>query len=170
VKTLVLLRHAKSAWDDPTRADIDRPLNERGVAAAATVGRHLRSMRAKFDCVLVSAARRAVETWTLVAAELDHPPPPTVERTLYLCGRRALLTRLRALPETVSSAILVAHNPDLHDLACDLAKDGEAKDLARLREHFPTGALVQLRFDGTWGKLAAARLESYTNPRQLEAR
>jgi phosphohistidine phosphatase len=168
VKSLTLLRHAKSASDDPALRDFDRPLTARGVAAATAIGRHLRAHRILFDTVLVSAARRTVETWTLVAAELEHPPTPIVERTLYLCGRRALLSRIRALPEQAASILVVAHNPDLHEIANALAADGNPVELARMHQHFPTGAMAVLRFDGSWSKLAEASLDSYVVPRELE--
>jgi phosphohistidine phosphatase len=168
VKTLALLRHAKSAWNDPGLSDFDRPLTARGVAAAMAIGRHLHAHRAIFDTALVSAARRALETWTLVAAELEHPPAPTVERTLYACGRRALLSRIRALPETAASVLVVAHNPDLHEIATALAGDGDTLELVKLHQHFPTGALAQFRFDEPWAKLAEASLDSYVIPRELE--
>ncbi|MDB5366337.1 MAG: phosphoglycerate mutase [Rhodospirillales bacterium] len=168
MKTLVLLRHAKSAWNDPGLSDFDRPLTARGVAAATAIGQHLRAHRAIFDTALVSAARRAVETWTLVAAELEHPPAPTVERTLYVCGRRALMSRIRALPASAASVLVLAHNPDLHEIAIALAAEGDPQELARLHQHFPTGALAQFRFDGPWAKLAEASLDSYVVPRELE--
>ncbi|GIL39330.1 SixA phosphatase family protein [Roseiterribacter gracilis] len=168
MKSLTLLRHAKSSSDDPGLSDFDRPLNARGVAAATAIGRHLHAHRVQFDTVLVSAARRTVETWTLLAAELEHPPAPTVERTLYLCGRRALLTRIRALPEDAASVLVVAHNPDLHEIASALAADGDPVELARMHQHFPTGAMAVLRFDGAWSKLAEASLDSYVVPRELE--
>lgn len=169
MKSLILLRHAKSDWADQGLHDFDRPLNARGLAAAEKIGRYLHKHHTEFDVALVSAARRAVETWTLLAAELERPPAPTVERTLYLCGHRALLSRIRALPETAQAVIVVAHNPDLHEVASALAGEGDPIELARLHQHFPTGAMAHLRFDGPWSKLEIASLDSYVVPRELEA-
>jgi phosphohistidine phosphatase len=64
--------------------------------------------------------------------------------------------------------LLVAHNPDLHEIAVALASGGDPQELARLRDHFPTGALAQFRFDEPWAKLAEASLDSYVVPRELE--
>ena len=74
MKHLLLLRHAKSAWGDPSLADIDRPLAARGRKAAPQMGRELATRGWAPQTVLVSPARRARETWELVAAKLSEPP------------------------------------------------------------------------------------------------
>ena len=73
MKTLLLLRHAKSSWDDPTLQDFDRPLNKRGIEAAALVGKFMRKREVRPDLVLSSPAKRAAQTVALVmeSARLD---------------------------------------------------------------------------------------------------
>ncbi|MFC5585479.1 SixA phosphatase family protein [Nitratireductor kimnyeongensis] len=70
MKELLLLRHAKSSWDDPSLADIERPLAPRGRRAAPLMGREILRRGWSPDYVLVSPARRAQQTWRLVAAEI----------------------------------------------------------------------------------------------------
>ena len=163
--TLLILRHAKSAWDDPALPDHDRPLNERGQRAAPAMGRRIRAAGFKPDLVLCSSARRAQETWRLAAGELDATPRVSVERDLYLCGPEVLLARLRRL-RGEDCVLLIAHNPDLHELAAGLAGDGPPAALRALAAKLPTGGLVALALDG-WRTLApgAARLLLFATPR-----
>lgn len=163
--TLLLLRHAKSAWDDAALSDHERPLNERGRRAAAAMGQRIRAAGYRPDLVLCSSARRAQETWRLAAPELDAAPRLAVERGLYLCGPDALLARLRRL-EAEDCALLVAHNPDLQDLALELAGEGAPATLRALATKLPTAGLVALSLEA-WRTLApgAARLVLFATPR-----
>ena len=163
--TLLLLRHAKSAWDDPALPDHDRPLNERGRRAAPAMGRRIQAAGFRPDLVLCSSARRAQDTWSLVAQELEAKPRVAVERELYLCGANALLARLRRL-RAEDCVLLVAHNPDLHELAVGLAADGPPAALRALIAKLPTGGLVALSVEG-WRALApdSARLLLFATPR-----
>jgi phosphohistidine phosphatase len=149
MKTLYLLRHAKSAWNDPALGDHDRPLAPRGARAATLIGRELRKDGFRADCILCSTARRAVDTLEIVTAQLDGDAlemPVHQERDLYLTGERALLERLRRLPDKVGTVMLVGHNPDLHKLARELAGGGSKEDLGSLEAKFPTAGLAILEF------------------------
>ena len=173
MKTLYLLRHGKSAWNDPALADHDRPLAPRGARAATLIGRKLRKEGFRADCILCSTARRAVDTLELVTAQLDGDAlgmPVHQERELYLTGERALLERLRRLPDKVRTVMLVGHNPDLHNLAQELAGGGAAGDLKSLRAKFPTAALAVLEFPGDrWSDIGprAGRLTRFLIPKKL---
>src|SRR5919205_398092 len=83
MKTLLLLRHAKSSWDDPSQADFDRPLAPRGLKAAKRMGRELAFCDWFPERALVSPAARTRETWKLVAAELPNAPTADFPETLY---------------------------------------------------------------------------------------
>lgn len=168
--TLLLLRHAKSAWGQPELQDHDRPLDERGERAALVMGEYIRQRRREPDMVLCSSARRARQTWGRVQDRLTTEPQVAVEPGLYLCGWPALLERLQRLDRSVSRAMLVAHNPDLQDLALSLVAEGPADDLAALSRKFPTAGLAVLTYDGTdWTRLerGSARLERFVAPKQL---
>jgi phosphohistidine phosphatase len=163
VKRLYLLRHAKSSWDDPGLEDHDRPLARRGRKACKKLSKHIRREGMKPGLVLCSSARRALETLELIADALGDVPVK-VEDGLYAADSEYLLARLRALPESVSSALLVGHNPGLQDLAAALASGA-----APVAEAFPTGGLASFELDRPWPELGpgGAELVAYVAPREL---
>ncbi|MCW2243655.1 SixA phosphatase family protein [Azospirillum canadense] len=171
MKTLYLLRHGKSAWDDPDLDDHDRPLAPRGQKASRRVGAYLKERKAHFDLALCSTAARAEDTLRRVLAAMDLPNLPVeYERGLYLCGARVLLERLRDAPESAASLMLVAHNPDLHDLARELTGSGDDGHRRALEEKFPTGACAVLLFETVHWRdldLGAGRLADFILPRKL---
>ena len=171
MKTLYLMRHGKSAWDDPSLDDHDRPLAPRGRKAARLVGHRLKDNGARIGLVLCSTAVRAADTADRLLEVMDAPDIPVErERGLYLCGARVLLERLRDAPDSVSSLMLIAHNPDLHDLALELTGSGEERDRDALAEKFPTGACAVLLFEcAHWADLdiGAGRLADFILPRKL---
>ena len=171
MKTLYLLRHAKSAWDDPGLDDHDRPLAPRGEKAAQKIGRYLKDHKAHIDLVLCSTATRAQDTCARVLAAMDAPDIP-VEREfgLYLCGSHVLLERLRDAPDSAGSLMLIAHNPDLHELAQQLTGSGEDRHGKALAEKFPTAACAVLLFETMHWRdldLGAGRLADFVLPRKL---
>jgi phosphohistidine phosphatase len=167
VKRLVLLRHAKSAWDDPTLRDRDRPLAPRGRKAAKRVGRWAKKHEIRPQLVVCSSAVRARQTLERVLPGLGEPAV-WIEVALYGASAETLLARVRALPEEVDEAMLVGHNPGLQDLALLLAVPGRRRDRARV--NVPTGALVELELEaGRWGEVSPgeARLTRFVVPREL---
>jgi phosphohistidine phosphatase len=112
---LVLLRHAKSAWPYGV-PDLQRPLAKRGRRDAVAVGAWLRDHVPRLDAVICSPAERARQTWTLVAAELDDPPPARYDERVYGASATQLLALVRSLSDDVGTALLVGHNPDLQEL------------------------------------------------------
>ncbi|HYE00258.1 MAG TPA: histidine phosphatase family protein [Alphaproteobacteria bacterium] len=172
MKSLLLVRHAKSEWGQPPGvADHDRPLAPRGRLAAPLMGAHLAGGDWRPQHVLCSSAARARETLELLRSAWELGAVPTeFERDLYLCGAAAYFRRLRRLPDAVDRVMLVGHNPDCHDFARQFAGDAAAGLAQRVEEKFPTGAAA--RFDlriERWEELDAARsrLVAFTVPRQL---
>jgi phosphohistidine phosphatase len=146
--TLHLLRHAKSSWDDPALPDANRPLSARGERTAAKMARQLARERVAPGLVLCSSARRTRQTLELILPALGDPEV-LVEDGLYAAGAQALLSRLRQIPAGIREAMLIGHNPGIHELALVLAGRGAP---ASLRESFPTGALVSLTLEAAaWG-------------------
>jgi phosphohistidine phosphatase len=143
-RRILLLRHAKSAWDEPGLDDFDRPLAARGRRAAAVMGVFLRDEDLIPDLVLCSAARRAVETWELASHELARAPEVEHDPALYMVSADRLLKRLRKLPPTVKSVLVVGHEGGVDVLARRLVGDGAAPLRKRLSEKFPTAALVAI--------------------------
>jgi len=165
-----LLRHAKSSWDDPGLPDPERPLAPRGLKAAARLREHLRRSRFSPDLVLCSPAVRTVETLDRVRDGLAGDLRVEIEDELYAADADYLLARLRRLPESTSSVMVVGHNPGIADLAVGLAKGGEGKALERMRRKFATGGLATLSVSLAWRNLGwdTATLEAFVVPKQLK--
>ena len=167
MKRLYLLRHAKSAWDDPELRDRERPLSPRGRKAAKRVARWASTHDVRPQLVVCSSAVRAQQTLQRVLPALGEPTV-WVEVTLYAAAAETLLARVRALPEEVEDAMLVGHNPGLMDLLLLLAAPGRLRE--RARTNLPTGALATLETEvGRWADVApgAARLTELVLPRKL---
>lgn len=171
VKTILLLRHAKSAWGEPGLSDHDRPLNRRGELAAAAIADHLVAKGIVPDLILCSTATRARQTLAPLIERLAAPAPPiALESGLYLASEDTLLNRLRGLPDATDTVLLIGHNDGIGLLAQALAGDGKASLLAALRDKYPTGALATLQADiAAWSQLkfGTATLAGFTRPRDL---
>jgi phosphohistidine phosphatase len=171
VKTIFLLRHAKSAWSDPRVGDHDRPLNKRGEGAAEAMANHIVGLKPRPAIVLCSTALRTRQTLAPIIKKLGPSPPPiALEKDLYLASEDMLLSRLRALPESASAVLLIAHNDGIWHLAARLAGSGPDTLRSALAQKFPTGTLATLRLsDQPWAELTwgAAKLAGFTKPREL---
>ncbi len=168
MRTLYLLRHAKSSWEDATLRDEQRPLAPRGRRDAKRVAGHLVRLGIEPDLVLCSTAERTRETLELVRPALGATPAVKLDAALYAAPAHALLERLRAVPDETASVLLIGHNPGLEDLALLLASTGA--ELERLRAKFPTAAFATLTIpSATWSRLspADAVLADYVVPKQL---
>lgn len=167
MKQLYLLRHAKSSWKDTSLPDHDRPLTGRGRRASKTIARHLREQAIEPELVLCSTARRARETLDRIEPALGTSTVH-VEDDLYAASAGALLERLRSVPDTVESVMLIGHNPGLQELALEVAHPSPtARELAT---KYPTAALATLEFSASgWRQLnaAAAELVALVRPRDL---
>jgi phosphohistidine phosphatase len=167
MRTLYLVRHAKSSWSDPALPDSERPLARRGQQDAKRVAAHLRRFRIEPCLILCSSAARTRETLELLRPAFGEARV-RIEDELYACSGHGLLERLRAVDDAARSVMVIGHNPGLQDLALALASTGE--ELERLRAKFPTAALATLAVPrATWSGLAAgdAELAAYVVPRQL---
>ncbi len=171
MKRLLLLRHAKSSWDDPSLADFDRPLAPRGRKAAERMGRELASRDWLPQRALVSPAVRTRETWEVVAAPLPGAISVDFPDTLYDATAQDVLSEIQRTPKAVKTLLILGHNPGLEDIARRVAGDNsETKALQRLREKFPTAALASFDFDGKWAELGfgRARLTHFLRPKELD--
>ena len=155
--SLMLLRHAKSSLADAGQEDADRPLNDRGRRAATAMGRYMASNDLVPQLVLCSPARRARETWGLVAGELKTLPEILIAAEIYDFGDgKALMDCLRRKAGAVQSVLLVGHNPSIGRLAQILVGKGSDRLRERLQKKYPTAALAVISFDlDNWGALTA---------------
>jgi phosphohistidine phosphatase len=169
-RTLYLLRHTKSSWDDPTILDRDRPLAPRGFRACELIAEYLRGHEITPWLVLCSSSARTRQTLEGVSAGFSYPVEALIEHGLYGATAAELLDRLRVVDGSVASVMLIGHNPAMQELATSLVRPATPSDV--LREKFPTGALATLELASTWAALApgSATLTGFVNPRELKAR
>jgi phosphohistidine phosphatase len=166
------MRHAKSAWDDPNLPDHARPLNARGRAAAHAMRGAMRGLGLVPDVVLVSSARRTLQTLAALEPWEDTPLVEPLD-SLYLAPPSEMFRVLNGMAETVRSVLLLGHNPGLHELAMELtgptALAQRDTDTQKLVEGYPTGALAEFAIIGPWGTLApgGGRLVRFLGPRDL---
>lgn len=172
-RRLMLLRHAKSAWDSPSMDDHDRPLAPRGVRAARVMGRFMADQRLFPSLILCSSAQRTQDTLEVLVSEWPEVPKTLVEHGLYLAGEPAIIARIRELPDTVSSVLVVGHNPDMQQLVLRLSEpeemDRKLRDAIAMKH--PTGTLAVLDFfASSWSDIApfGGILRAYVPPRGLE--
>ena len=168
-RQLLLLRHAKSSWDDPSLADHDRPLGKRGRKAAAAMRVAILSRGLAPDLALVSTARRTRDTF----AALE--PLPRSSRVMFLdalyhASPAAMLELLHEVEMSRLCVLLVGHNPGLMELATLLAGGDEGVLAQRLASGFPTGALARFAVEGPWSAFSAgsAKLIDFVVPRELK--
>jgi phosphohistidine phosphatase len=170
VKRLWLLRHAKSSWDHPGIPDADRPLAPRGRRSAEVLAAHLAAADVRPSLVLCSSSLRTRETLAAILPTLGDALEIRIDPALYGAEAAQLLDRLRQMSNKASSAMLIAHNPGIQDLALALAAGEPA--LAGLGKKFPTGALATLEVDvERWRDLdhGTATATTLVTPRSLES-
>jgi phosphohistidine phosphatase len=170
-KTILLLRHAKSAWSDPRLEDHERPLSRRGEQAAKAMADHIARREPRPELILCSTALRTRQTLAPLVKLMEAPAPPiALEKALYLAPEDVLLAHLQAVADAVATVLLIGHNDGIWHLAEALAGSGPADAMAALREKYSTGTLATLRCpDGPWRDLAwgAAELVAFVRPRDL---
>jgi phosphohistidine phosphatase len=151
MKTLFLVRHAKSSWDDPTLADKDRPLNARGERDAPKMGKRLAKREVKLDLIVSSPANRAITTAQVLADKLDFKLKNIeVDDRLYPGAVSALLEVVRNLGNQLNRVMLVGHHPALSKLAHHLSSD---------ITHMPTCAVAEFAFKAkSWRDVSKATL------------
>ena len=165
MKRLILTRHAKSSWDDPMTPDHDRPLNERGKAAAADLGQWLASRGYVPDKVLCSDAVRTRATFSGIAPALPGTPVLELKPALYHAGPDVMLAVLQNAK--ADCVMLIGHNPGIAEFAERLVAHAPINaDFAR----FPTGATLVADFviddwaDLTWG---TGVVDDFIVPREM---
>ena len=163
MKTLLLLRHAKSNWDDPGLSDHDRPLKRRGINAARQIGKLMCDQKLLPELVVCSTAVRARETLELVLESSKRQPVVEFTEQLYHCPPTEFMAVLQQVDESVSTVMLVGHNPGLEEFLSMLTGSNQL---------MPTGTLakVELKIEH-WSQLAddsSSRLIHLWRPRDLE--
>jgi phosphohistidine phosphatase len=167
MKKIHLIRHAKSSWKDDSLADIDRPLNKRGIKTCRFMAQHIYDAGCRFDTVFCSPAVRTQSTIGLIGSCL---PAVNIqwqtEEQIYTFDSGTILDWCRSVDESISELVIIGHNPALTDL-CNALSNSSVKNI-------PTCGYVQLTIGKKcrWRKLAegSAELTAFLRPKKLMKR
>lgn len=169
MRTLYVLRHAKSDWGDASLRDFDRPLNGRGRKSAKAMGRELRERGLTPDLVLLSPSARTTETLARVEEGFGASFEKVEESSIYLAENEALVALIRNAPAKSERLMIVGHNPGMHELVLLLA-NGPRDLREEAAAKFPTGAMAEISFDvGDWSDVTPGSgfIRSFLKPREL---
>ena len=162
MKTLLLMRHAKSSWKDATLRDFDRPLNSRGRHAAPLMAAHMRRKKLRPDLIISSPAVRARQTAALVVEHAGLAAELRYDERIYEADAARLLEVISQADERAGELMLVGHNPGMEDLI---------RVLTGADELMPTAALARVELDiERWAKVRpqAGRLSWVARPKEIE--
>lgn len=164
MKTLYLVRHAKSSWKDTKLRDFERPLNKRGLNDAPLMGKVLRKMNIKPELIISSPAKRTLDTAEYFCEKLDFPFEDVIfDDDFYNCSINNLLKEIQNQNDEINSVMIFAHNPgltDLHNFLCEEYID-----------NIPTAGISILNFDSeNWEDLKekSCKLESFEFPNKYK--
>jgi phosphohistidine phosphatase len=161
MRTLYLLRHAKSSWKDVTLPDFDRPLKDRGRKAAKLIGRYLTRAKLSEPLVLCSPAARTRETSEIVLKHANLRVEVRFEERIYEASLRDLVQLVSEIPDDKQVAIMIGHNPGFEELLAYLSGEGR---------RMPTAALAKIKFDvESWKEIREDQgtLEWFVIPKEL---
>jgi phosphohistidine phosphatase len=155
-KELLLVRHAKSSWDDPYLDDHDRPLNDRGLRNAPEMGKRLQGWSIRPEAWISSTALRAIITAEMIAEEIGFPQDQ-IQRSkdLYHASATELQEFIAGLDDEIGSAILFGHNPGMTSLVANL--------YGLPIDNVPTCGVVHLQFREANWKAACSALPARAN-------
>ena len=162
MKTLLLLRHAKSSWATATTADFNRSLNERGIRTAPVIGKLLKDDNLTPDLIICSPARRTRQTLELVIEATGWEIETRFDSDIYEASTGALLEILSGVDDGIESILMIGHNPGLEDLIRNLT--GEIYS-------FPTAGLAKISLAvESWENIVSScgKLEMLIKPKEIE--
>ena len=167
---LTLLRHAKSSWSDPGKADIDRPLTSRGRRGALKIGTYMAEHGIFPDLILCSPSRRTRETLSQINPFLPDGIEVQIEKSIYLAGHGdGLVCYLKSSAIEEAHVMIIGHNPTMQQMALNLALPTAENSYSMIEKKYPTAALTQIRFDiDDWSQLKGrGELLHYVTPKML---
>ncbi len=164
IKTLYLIRHAKSDWKSPVLGDIMRTLSKKGLRDLETIGSYMALRKIMPDTILSSCALRAQLTADGLAEKIGYQEDISYMDELYLTKSTIVLNVLAAQEESLDSIFLVGHNPALSELVNQFTKEHFSK--------FPTLGIMALKLDiDTWkdiSEVSNAKIEFFIFPKQFK--
>ncbi|MBV7255666.1 histidine phosphatase family protein [Pacificimonas sp. WHA3] len=171
MKSVTLLRHAKSSWDDPVDRDFDRPLNDKGRRAAVTMGTHMHEKGLAWDQVISSPAIRVIETLDGVEEGYGSRLRPEFDKRIYMAAAVTLLDIIHDADPDAGRIMLAGHNPGLEDLIFLLTPSDGSEYRRIVDVKYPTATLSEMHFDvDAWSSIerGGGKLVSLVRPRDLD--
>ncbi len=140
MKTLYIIRHAKSSWDSSAKSDFDRPLNKRGLRDAPMMGRVLKQKSIKPDFIISSTAKRAKKTALIIAEQIGYKESDIIfDGDLYLASANEILEIIQNVSDKVDSLFVIAHNPGMTDFINHFSDT--------FIDNLPTAGIFSMEFD-----------------------
>ena len=167
---LLLLRHAKSSWDDASLDDFSRPLNKRGVKDCKKIGSYIARKGLYPQIVLCSTAQRARETYAGILPFLPEAQEVYFTKKLYEAEAQDIFALIKQLGQTSETLLIVGHNPAIEVLSSVLARKGQQSALEELSHKYPTAALAIIDFDvANWEAIVPGTgwLAAFITPKAL---
>ena len=160
MRTLYLLRHAKSSWKDDSLADFERPLKGRGREAAEAMGRFLASKKVNLSILISSPSIRTRQTIDIVQKHAKLGVEPQFDQRIYEASLATLVQVVSEIPDDNKAAMLVGHNPGMEELLAFLTRE---------HRHVPTGALARISLESSWKEVgrSSGKLEWFVTPKDL---
>lgn len=161
MKTLFVLRHAKSSWDNPNQTDFERLLNERGLKAAPKMGEFMLHHGLMPDAIISSPAVRAKTTAQMVKDAGGFSADIELDERIYEATAGTLLEVIKDSPEAAKRLLIVGHNPGFEDLVRNLT--GEIREM-------PTAALAEIELAiEDWQEIrpACGKLRNLFKPKEI---
>lgn len=171
MKQLLLMRHAKSSWSNPSLHDFDRTLNERGHSAADIMAIYLSNSYPLPDQIACSTAQRTRETLGYLLKTYTHPLNVILTRKIYEAPYGAIMELVHGVSDDVQTLMIVGHNPGMEEMAFSLCGDGDAKAFETLGFKYPTAACAHLSFDvERWSDVTrgCGYLKDFACPKSIE--
>ncbi len=161
MKTLYVLRHAKSSWDDCSLSDFERPLNERGIKTAPLMGKEMKKNDFVPEIIVCSTAKRAEQTANLVKETAEFSAEIMFEEAIYEASVTTLLHIVSRIEDEFYSALIVGHNPGFENLVRNLTGKIEAMPTAGL-------AVIDLKIEN-WNEINAesGKLREFIRPKNI---
>lgn len=168
---LLLMRHAKSSWNDAPEADFDRTLSGRGRRACRLMADYMNAHALLPDLILCSSAQRTRETLAGLVTAFSHDHRILLTRRLYDTSQSDGHETIRNHGGTAKTLMLIGHNPSVQQMALDLAIEGDPAQLAAIETKYPTAALTVLDFEvNNWSELRSqmGRILNFVRPRDID--
>lgn len=162
MKNLILLRHAKSSWKNPSLSDFDRPLNKRGIKDAPAMAELVRKKNIPLDLILSSTAKRTSETTKTFVKILDYKNEILFLDDLYLASSKTILSKIHLINEVYKNILVVCHNPGITDLTNYIGDT--------IIDNIPTTGIAGFTFDDKWKNLSNnyCKLLFFEYPKKLK--